>query len=283
MTVKVAPHLRTHLVIPDTQAKPDSPTDHLGWIGEYIVDRKPDVVIHLGDHADMPSMSSYDRGKIQFEGRRYLADIDAANEAFDILNAPMNREAARAAKNKKAAQTPELHILLGNHENRIERAVENSSELQGTIGTFDLNYEASGWAVHSFLQPVDLDGVQYAHYWYNPNNGRPITGTIENRLKTIGHTFTQGHLQTLMYGLRFVGGKSQHGLVAGACYLHSEDYKGPQGNAHWRGIIVKHEVHEGSYDPMFVSLDYLCRRYEGVSLDKFMAKKYNFNVYGEPL
>jgi hypothetical protein len=83
-----------------------------------------------------------------------------------------------------------------------------------------------------------------------------------------------GHQQTLDYAIRFVKGESQHGLVAGACYLHDEDYKGYQGNAHWRGIVVCHEVREGSYDPMFVSLDYLCRRYEGVPLSKFMAKKY---------
>ena len=55
------------------------------------------------------------------------------------------------------------------------------------------------------------------------------------------------------------------------CYLHEEDYKGPQGNTHWRGIIIKHEVAGGEYDPMFVSLDYLCRRYEGISLDRFMG------------
>jgi hypothetical protein len=83
-----------------------------------------------------------------------------------------------------------------------------------------------------------------------------------------------GHQQVLDYGLKFVSGKSQHGLVAGACYLHDEDYKGYQGNAHWRGIIICHEVEDGSYDPMFVSLDYLCRKYEGMRLTQFMMKKY---------
>ena len=102
----------------------------------------------------------------------------------------------------------------------------------------------------------------------------PYGGNVETRLKTVGHSFTMGHQQTLMYGLRFVAGQSQHGLVAGACYLHDEDYKGPQGNAHWRGIVIKHEVRDGSYDPMFVSLDYLCRRYEGATLEKFLLKKY---------
>jgi hypothetical protein len=275
---------RTHLVIPDTQAKPGAPTDHLGWIGEYIVERQPDVVVHLGDHADMPSLSSYDKGKIQFEGRRYINDIDAANSAFDILNKPLGTHNARLAKNKKTQWWPERHILLGNHENRINIAIENSSQLDGTIGIDkDLNYQAHGWTQHDFLRPIDIDGVFYTHYWYQPNNGRPFSGTIENRLKNIGHTFTQGHLQTLMYGLRFVAGKSQHGLVAGACYLHSEEYKGHQGNAHWRGIIVKHEVSEGSYDPMFVSLDYLCRRYEGQTLERFVGKKYNFDVYGQDI
>jgi hypothetical protein len=50
-------------------------------------------------------------------------------------------------------------------------------------------------------------------------------------------------------------------VMAGACYLHDEDYKGPYGNHHWRGIIVKHEVCDGEYDIMKVSLDYLLRRY----------------------
>ena len=83
-----------------------------------------------------------------------------------------------------------------------------------------------------------------------------------------------GHQQTLMYTVRFVSDQSQHALVAGSCYLHDEDYKGPQGNHHWRGIIVCHEVRNGSYDPMFISLNYLCRRYEGVELETFIAKKY---------
>ena len=40
----------SHLVIPDTQAKVGAPTKHLEWIGRYILDRRPDVVVHLGDH-----------------------------------------------------------------------------------------------------------------------------------------------------------------------------------------------------------------------------------------
>ena len=59
-----------HMVIPDCQVTPDTPTDHLRWIGEYMVEKKPDLVVCLGDFADMESLSSYDIGKKSYEGRR---------------------------------------------------------------------------------------------------------------------------------------------------------------------------------------------------------------------
>lgn len=266
-----------HVVIPDTQAKPGVPTDHLRWIGQYIVDHFRDTpikIIHLGDHADMPSLSSYDKGKKAMEGRRYMEDIAFANHAWSVLESPIKKLNDTRKRTKHRPWKPERYILLGNHEDRINRAVNSDPQLEEVISTNDLDYARSGWSVIPFLDILWLDGVAYSHYFYNPMNGRPYGGAVETRLKAIGHSFTMGHQQTLAHSVRFVAGRAQHGLVAGACYLHDEDYKGPQGNAHWRGIIVCHDVRDGSYDPMFVSLDYLCRRYEGMDLDKFMAKKY---------
>ena len=268
----------THIMIPDTQAKLDVPTDHLNWIGMFIVEEyhnKNIKVIHIGDHADMPSLSQYDKGMKKMEGRRYQDDLDSANEAWRVLNQPLYDFNVNRKKTKQKIWNPERYITLGNHEDRINRAINANPQLEGMLGLDKLDYERSGWKTSAYTQPIWLDGVAYSHYFYNPMTGKPYGGqNIETRLKTIGHTFSMGHQQTLMYGLRFVAGKSQHGLVAGACYLHDEDYKGPQGNAHWRGIIVKHQVKDGSYDPMFISLDYLCRRYEGSSLENFLSKKY---------
>lgn len=266
---------RTHMMIPDTQVKPGVPLDHLAWIGQYILDRKPDVIVHIGDHADMESLSSYDAGKASFEGRRYVADIEAANRAFDVLCKPLEDYNAHQRTVKHAQYLPERHITLGNHEHRITRAADDDPKLVGLLSLDDLNYRHHGWQVHNFLQPVCIDGVWYAHFWANPMSGRPYGGNAAGRLKQIGHTFVMGHQQTLDYAVRFLPGTGaqQFGLVAGACYLHDEDYKGPQGNAHWRGLIMLHEVDgDGSADPMFVSLDYLCRRYEGVRLAKFTAR-----------
>jgi hypothetical protein len=53
----------------------------------------------------------------------------------------------------------------------------------------------------------------------------------------------------------------QIGLMCGTCYLHDEDYLGPQGNNAPRQIILKHEVENGRYDLMAVSLRFLQKRY----------------------
>ena len=265
-----------HVVIPDTQVKPGVPLDHLNWIGRYFVDTfagKENIkIIHLGDHADMPSLSSYDKGKKEMEGRRYKADIKAANYGFTVLNRALTDHNLRRKGYKNGPWLPTRHILLGNHEDRINRAISLDAKLDGTIGTDDLNYAELGWEVHPFQEVVWLDGVGYCHYFYNVMNGRPLSGMIEGRLKTIGHSFIQGHQQGLYYGIRYVAGRQQNGLVAGSCYLHDEDYKGPQGNAHWRGIVVCHQVESGAFDPMFVSLDFLCRKYTGKRLSDYTPK-----------
>lgn len=252
----------THLVIPDTQSEPGRPAHHLSWVAAYCHDRyagKPLTRIHLGDHWNMGSLSSYDRkGGKQMEGRRIVADIDVGNGDFSILG---------------AEQDPlwDDHFLLGNHENRIQRAVDQDVTLDGflSLGALDTLH----WQVHTFLEPVNLHGVRYAHYFYNPNTGRPYgDDNAGTRLKTIGHSFTMGHQQGLLTAQRYVGGQQQRALIAGSCYLHDEDYLGPQGNYQWRGIVVCNNVNDGAYDIMEVSLDYLCERYEGMTLDAFKER-----------
>lgn len=259
---------RIHVVIGDTQVKPGVPTQHLTWIGQYCAERfaRQDVAfIHLGDHWDMPSLSSYDFGKKAIEGRRYIEDVKAGNEAFARLNEPI------AKAMDKYRWKPERHFLLGNHENRITRACNDTATLEGKLSLDDL--DLCGWQRHTFLEVVTIDGIAYSHYFYNPNTSRPYAGeNLLPRLKTIGRSFSMGHQQGLMYTLRPVGTRRHHGLVLGSSYLHDEDYLGPQGNAYWRGIVVCHQVEDGQYDPMFVSLDYLCRRFEGVPLAEFMQR-----------
>lgn len=266
---------RTHLVIPDCQDRPGAPRDHLTWIGKYIVDYQPEVLVCLGDFTDMESLSSYDKGKKSIEGKRVIKDIESCTEAMYELLVPMARHNGRKRKNKEKTYQPEMHLTVGNHEDRLSRLCNEDARLDGLVGIEDLGYEAFGWKVTDFLDYVTIDGISYSHYFYRPLSGRAYTGSIETRLKNIGKSFTQGHEQGKKIGSQeLFDGSVRRGLVVGSCYLYEPEYRGPQAQSDWRGIIVKHEVQDGNYDLMEVSLDFLCRKYEQMKLKTFMREKY---------
>ena len=272
--------MRTHLMIPDCQVTPNTPTDHLDWIGRYITEKRPDVIVQIGDFADLPSLSTY-KSQREAEGMRLEDDLQAARDAMRVLMRPIKRFNARKRYLKEKQYQPELHLTLGNHEYRLQRYIDANPALEGVLDMYSFGYEEHGWEVSPFLDIKSIDGVSYSHYFANPNTGKPYGGeSVETRLKNIGFSFTMGHQQTLKSGQRFLSnGRRIRGLIAGSCYLHDEHYR-KQSNSEWRGIIVKHEVRNGQYDLMEVSLDKLCRKYEGCHVWEFMRDRYP-HIYSE--
>jgi hypothetical protein len=252
------------MVIPDTQVKPGVPLDHLEWCGKYIVEKKPDVVVMLGDFADMESLSSYDIGKKSFEGRRYKNDIDVAYDAMGLLTDPLDTYNYKAKKNHEKQYNPRLVLTLGNHEDRIDRAINNDPKLDGLISVKDLQYEGWGWEVHPFMEPVVIGGIAFCHYFPSGQLGRPIT-SARMLLTKMHMSCVAGHQQgrDIAYGKR-ADGTSMIGLIAGSFYQHNEAYLNPQTNNHWRGIYVLHNVQDGACDEMAVSLEYLRRKYGNI-------------------
>lgn len=250
-----------HFVIPDAQVRAGDDLSYLTAIGNYIVRKQPDVIVNLGDFADMPSLSSYDVGKKSFEGRRYTTDIQAARNAMKALTDPISEYNARAKKNKEKQYRPRMILTLGNHENRINRAVENDAKLDGVLSIEDLGYEEFGWEVHNFLDVVLVDGIAYSHYFVTGIAGRPAS-TAAAQLRKTNMSSISGHQQGLQVatGSRADGARLQS-IIAGSCYEHEETYLGPQGNQHWRGALMLHEVNNGSFDLMPISLKYITDRY----------------------
>jgi hypothetical protein len=255
--------LAKHLIIPDTQCKPDVPLTHLAWAGEYIVAKKPDTVIMIGDFTDMESLSQYDVGKKSFEGRRYKLDIECSHTAMTTLLTPLWEHNARARKNKEKQYHPRLILTLGNHEDRINRVVESDPKWDGVVSLKDLGYEDFGWEVIPYLEPIIVDGVAYCHYFTSGTMGKPVTSAAALLAKK-HQSCVMGHVQgrQIAYGTR-ADGKQITGLFVGGFYQHDEAYLRWQGNKHWRGLWVLHEVNDGSFDEMPVSIGYLERKYGG--------------------
>lgn len=250
-----------HLVLPDCQVKDNVDISYLRWIGNYIVTKKPDTIICIGDFADMPSLSSYDVGKKSFEGRRYRHDIEAARRGMDLLLSPLWDFNDKARKNKEKQYHPRQILTLGNHEDRITRAVESDPKLEGTLGLSDLGYEGYGWEVYPFLDVVVVDGIAYSHYFTSGVMGRAVPNARQLALKK-HMSCTMGHVQhwDIHREVR-ADGSAILALFSGSCYLHNEDYLGHQGNNYDRGIWMKNEVNNGHYYPLYISLDFLGKKY----------------------
>jgi len=253
--------MTTILVIPDIQCKPGVPLDHLVWMGNFIVEKQPDVIVQLGDFSDMESLSSYDKGKKSFEGRRIQKDFEITIEAQNKLLGHLRYLQKRQRKNKKQIYNPRLVLTTGNHENRVNRAINLSPELDGIISMEHFQYEAFGWEVFPFLDVVVINGVAFSHYFPTGTAGRPAS-TANAQLSKQHMSCIAGHQQ----GLQIATGKRADGelltsLIAGSFYLHDEEYLGKQGNKHWRGALMLHNVEDGSFDLNLLPMKYLKEKY----------------------
>lgn len=248
-----------HLVVPDPHAYPGQDNTRAEWLGKLILDVKPDVVVVLGDTADMPSLCSYDRGTKSFQGRTYQKDIDAHADFQDRLWSTVRKAKKRL---------PHRVTLIGNHEQRIDRAIEVQPELEGVISYADL--ELDTWyddVVHyNGATPglIEIDGITYAHYIVTGVSGRPIGGEhgaytlLTKKFKSC----TVGHSHLLDFAQRTsADGTKINGLVAGCFQEHVPSYAGNSASLWWSGVVIKRGVKDGMYDPEFVSIDRLKREY----------------------
>lgn len=255
------------LIVPDCQVREGVPLEHLEWAGKAIVEYQPDVIVNIGDFADMPSLSTHDaKGSKYFEGLRYKKDIEVAKEAMKLLLGPLKDLQAKQKKNKEKVYRPRKVLTLGNHEQRIERAINNNPQLEGLISLKDLEYEKD-WEVHSFLSPVFIGGVCFSHYLPVGAMGRPA-GSPSAIISKLHQSAVVGHQQgrQVAYGKR-ADGKMLCAIIAGSYYLHDEGYLDPLSNRVWRGLVMLNEVQDGQFDEMFLSVKYLERRFgEGTNI-----------------
>ena len=251
------------MVIPDTQVRPGDDLQFLDRIGRYAVDMLPDIIVMLGDFADMPSLSSHDKaGSKSMEGQRYKADIKISIEAMTTLLAPIKAEQQRRIDNHKPRWNPRMVMLYGNHCYRIIRAIQNDPKLDGLISLDDLKYEEFGWETVPFLQPIIIEGIAFAHYFVAGVMGRPCS-TARSLLNKHHQSCIAGHQQgrDIAYGLR-ADGTEMTALITGSCYEHEEHYLNHQTNRHFRGLYMLFDAHDGQFDELPITLRYLKKKYK---------------------
>lgn len=252
--------MTTHLVISDQHAHPDFHNDRADWLGNMMADLKPDVVINIGDAADMASLSTYDKGKRQFQGRNYKRDIEAHLDFQERLWNPLR---------KRKCKLPASYFLIGNHEERISRAIDLSPELDGAISLNDLKLKEHYDCIvdYSGGTPgvINIEGISYAHYFVGGIAGRPLGGlhagyaiaTKKFSSATCGHS----HLADVSFHVDLKG-NPVIGCVVGVYQDYDSPWAGEICDLWWRGVVVKRNVDgRGGHDPQFISLDYIKKTY----------------------
>ena len=250
---------KTHLIIPDPHAHPDYNNDRADWLASLIKDVKPDVVINMGDQWDMESLNGYDKGSKSSHGRNYKDDIDAGLEFSERLWGPVKRTKKRM---------PRKVFLEGNHERRIHTAIQANHVMDGALSYKDLDLERhyDDIIMYNGGTPgiFSLDGILYAHYFVSGVMGRAISGEhpAYSLLTKKFVSCTAGHLHTLDYCKRTNGDDNPiHGLVAGVYQDYNSKWAGEVNKLWWRGVVVKRNVENGTYDPQFISIEALRKEY----------------------
>lgn len=252
-----------HLVYGDVHASVSSDNSRADLLSKLIRDIRPNVVVNIGDVCDLPSLSSYDKGKSQFYGRNYRADIDAHLEFEDRVWGPVKRQKQKL---------PFRVVTLGNHDFRIERVLQSSPEFAGALSIKDLDLdtyydEVIPYDGYGTPGMITVDGIQYAHYVPAGLTGKALSSMHQGYqlLQKRYRSTTVGHSHVMSYENKSIGrDKFIHGLCLPCFTEESFDWAGNVVELWNRGVIIKRNVEDGNYDLEYVSLARLKQEYSDV-------------------
>lgn len=241
---------------------PSVSNDRFDWLGEFIYDVRPDMVVDLGDFDDMKSLNSYDtRYPRAVVAQSYQKDIEHGQDARDRL-----WRRFREMKRKRPVRIG----FEGNHEHRIKRAIEHDPRIEGDKYGISFRhlrtnewyeeyheYENSGPALKMY------DGVLYGHYVAS-GNGRALQNKhhASALLDKLAVSVTVGHSHMLDFKRKAdTYPRPINGLVAG-CFKGADEGWAGQANRAWtKGVVLKTNLKDGDYDFNFISLKWLEEKY----------------------
>ncbi|HMQ93532.1 MAG TPA: hypothetical protein PKA33_14050 [Amaricoccus sp.] len=258
------------LVIPDAHWRQSDRLDRAYALGRFIMSRRPQAIVWIGDWWDMPSLAAHKAPSplgtgdqpTKREGLRVVADIESGCQALDAVLSDLNRYNARQRRtgHHERQYKPRMVFLAGNHEERLERIPKLHPALQGFIDDQAIADAVArrGIEWHPYLRPVKIAGITFAHCFESPGNRKPIQiGSWPAKLPfsaVWGHTH-QFHHRTASLPFR----QSISALCAGTF----RSAPPPDAPHEWSGVVMLHDAHDGEYDLEQISTDRLLREFDG--------------------
>jgi len=165
------------LLISDAHVEPEQDLTRFEKCAKLIVDRKPDRIIQLGDFISLSSISGWDMGKkLLMEGRRYQEEVEHGKLAIDLLFSELDKLQSKQRGFKQKLYNPEVDWLEGNHEDRLDRYIEQNPALEGALCLADdLGLTERKIVPIKYRERIVRNGINYMHAPLAGNN-QPISG-----------------------------------------------------------------------------------------------------------
>lgn len=264
--------LERTLVIGDAHADPNFSNRRFDALGNFIVDRRPDNIVQIGDWGNLDSISFHNHGRpLLQEGQRLAADLESMRDAYDRMMRPLYGEWDKSKKAKKRKYNPNRYWLEGNHEDRVRKFLEINPVLEGFVPDTDLvGAKEEGWVIVPYREYVFIKGTAFTHVPQNDAN-QPVGGkymvmrAAERHATTV--VFGHNHRREII-GVNRVTEGTTHGTrvdgIAAGCYFdYDPEYvRGGLGNlAWWRGLVMLTHVGYSRVDIETISIDRILREY----------------------
>jgi len=247
--------------------------DRFSWLNNIILERKPDIILEIGDFADLSTLGVYDKGTEKAWGKSYKDQVAAAKEASRLAFGGIAKYNSTIGKRKKELYEPRIIRCGGNHEEgRMDAFLNKNPEFRGHISMEDLGYTDHNCEYHPFLKPVLFQGLTASHFFYSKSQRYPAPSAkailalnMCSSLSGHSHSFDYAHTYNI-HGRRITS-------VIGGCYLDTKEtsnapdpnsqmsYAGPV-KRWWNGLNYLHDVNEfGEFDLEQISIQKVKRNY----------------------
>jgi len=205
---------------------------HWSWelFINFVKDFHPDILIDGGDHLDLPYISSFNKEKLLLlEGKRLSKDFDNLTTELRQLRDTTER----------------MLFLEGNHEERLQRAIEKQPLLEGMAElTTNVDFEALGIEYHPLdKQPVAIGKLNFLHGTYTGEHHAK-----KQLMKYMGSVI-YGHVHAFqMYSMGVPLRNDEWGAWSVGC-LCDKNPTWMRGPAHWaNGFAVIYFTDAGHFN-----------------------------------
>jgi len=249
------------LCIPDAHVTPD---DKDMWrfnaLGKLIVERRPDLIVQLGDFVSLESLSHWDQNKrLLMEHRRYKKDIAAGKDAIKRIFDPLFTLQKKQKDWKMKVYRPKTLWFEGNHEAWATQYIEQHPEMCGSVNVAsDLGLTEMGMSALPYRSVITTNGISFCHAPMMANNKATGGKYALNRASELHNNsivFAHLHRYESLNVQRNDTKNISMSLCCGCFFVDTPLYAQGSHGAYWKGVTLLHQYDYGLFDTEQISIE----------------------------